>query len=113
MNEATSGATIEAPVQDETTGPPVVILAVAAIGILAGIALLLVGSLAANVAGYVLSSVVVILAVGLFRRVDLQRRLSSGYTPSTSAGRLIPLLLVAAFVVTGCHVWAIATELAS
>jgi len=57
--------------------------------------------------------VVVILAVGLFRRVDVQRRLSPGYRPSGLVGRLIPVLLVAAFLVTGAHVWAIATELAS
>lgn len=117
MTEATSGA-LPAPPQtttetNSTTGPPLVVLAVAGLSVAIGAALLLASSFPLNVVGYVLSSVVVILAVGVFRRVDRERRLSSGYRARPVTGRVIPVLLVLAFLVTAGHVWAIATELAS
>ncbi len=95
------------------TGPPVVLLATAGACVLAGVALLLVGTFAANVAGYLVASLLTIVLVGVYRRVDLIRRLSPSYRPAPRVRRVVPVLLVLAFVVAGFHVWAIATEVAS
>ncbi|WCO65985.1 hypothetical protein PO878_15905 [Iamia majanohamensis] len=104
-----------APEEAETapSGPPLVLLALAGVCVAAGAGLLLVGTFAANVAGYLVASLLTIVLVGVYRRVDLIRRLSPGYRPAPAARRVVPVLLVAAFVVAGVHVWAIATEVAS
>lgn len=94
-------------------GPPIAVLAGAALCVLVGIVLVFPGSFATHVAGYVASPLVAILLVGLYRRLDLRRRLSAGYRPNPSIARVIPLILVVAFVVAAVHVWAIATEVAS
>lgn len=96
-----------------TTGPPVAILGGAALCVLVGVVLLVPGTFAAHVAGYVASPLVAILLVGLFRRVDLRRRLAPAYRPAPTVARAIPVILVVAFVVAALHVWAIATEVAS
>lgn len=96
-----------------TTGPPLLFLATAGACVLVGGGLLAIDTFTANVAGYLVASLLTILLVGLFRRVDLIRRLSAGYRPVAQVRRAITLLLVLAFVVAGVHVWAIATEVAS
>lgn len=96
-----------------STGPPAAVLGFAGASVVAGAALLLTSALALHVLGYVLASLVTIVLVGIFRRVDLRLRLSRGYRPRAGHSRVIPVLLVGAFLVTAGHVWAIATELAS
>lgn len=96
-----------------SVGPPVAVLAGAALCVLVGILLVFPGSFATHVAGYVASPMVAILLVGLYRRLDLRRRLSAGYRPNPAIARVIPVILVIAFVVAAVHVWAIATEVAS
>lgn len=114
MSEATVGGVDDAGGGDDAaTGPPVAILAVAGACVVAGAALLLTSALPLHVVGYVLASLVTIVSVGIFRRVDLRLRLSRGYRPRPGVSRAIPVLLVGSFLVTAGHVWAIATELAS
>ncbi len=97
----------------EATGPPVLLLVAAGACVLVGALLLAVGSFGANVAGYVVASLLTIVLIGVYRRLDLIRRLSAGYRAVPQVRRVVPVLLVGAFVVAGVHVWAIATEVAS
>lgn len=63
--------------------------------------------------GYLIGGLVPIVVVGIARRLDLERRRSPGYRPK-SLFRLGALVLVpAAIVAAGLHIWPIATELAS
>ena len=107
------GVGLVQPDADEETGPPLVLLVAAGLCVVVGAALLVVGSFAANLAGYVVASLVTIVLIGIYRRTDLIRRLSPGYRPRPELRRVVPVVLLAAWVVAGVHVWAIATEVAS
>ena len=98
---------------DVRNGPPVLFLLTAALCVVAGAALAPLDDFGAHVLGYVAASVLAIVLVGLFRRVDLTRRLAPGYHARAGVGRIVTVLLLAAFAVAAVHVWAIATELAS
>jgi hypothetical protein len=102
----------EAVAEPARIGPPVPWLALAAGCVAVSAALLLVPGLGGAVVGYLLASVVAIGAVGLFRRGDLQRRQLPLYLAQPKWARLAVVVLVAALIVTACHTWAIATELA-
>lgn len=95
------------------TGPPLIILFLAVVCVIVGAGLVPIDDFGIHVMGYVISSIVTILAIGVFRRVDLGRRLSTQYRPRPALRRVVPVVLIASFVVAGLHVWAIATELAS
>ncbi|HEX7131061.1 MAG TPA: hypothetical protein VF228_00715 [Iamia sp.] len=97
----------------DRTGPPLLILGLAALCVGTGAALVGQEELSAHVLGYLTASVLAIVLVGLFRRFDLSRRLTPGYRARRGVGRVATALLLVAFVVSGIHVWAIATELAS
>lgn len=97
----------------DAVGPPITLLGVAAACVLIGAVLLFAGSFVANIAGYVVASLFTIVLVGIYRRVDLARRLAPGYRPVPRVRRVVPVVLVGAFLVAGVHVWAIATEVAS
>lgn len=99
--------------REATTGPPVLFLLLAAAGLAVAVALSVVGGVGANIGGYVSSSILTVVLVGLYRRVDLTRRLRAGYQARPGVARVIPLLLVAAFALAGVHVWSLATEWAS
>jgi hypothetical protein len=101
---------------DERTGPPVLFLVLAGLCVATGVTLLVQGDQAdqgVHVLGYLSSSVLAIVQIGLFRRFDLSRRLTPGYVPRPGMGRAVTVLLLAGFAVAGLHVWALATELAS
>lgn len=98
---------------EAATGPPVIILMLAVVFVIVGAALVPLDDFGIHVTGYVISSVLTILAVGVYRRVDLTRRLSTGYRPRPILRRVVTVVLVGSFVVAGLHVWSIATELAS
>ena len=94
-------------------GPPVLILALAALCVVTAAALITQDDMTAHVLGYVVASVLAIVLVGIFRRFDLSRRRAPGYHPRPGVGRVATVVLLAGFVVAGFHVWSIATELAS
>jgi len=94
-------------------GPPVLFLLLAGLCVVTGAALVPIDDFGAHVLGYVTASVLAIVLVGLFRRFDLTRRLAPGYRTRAGVGRLVTVLLLAAFAVAAVHVWAIATELTS
>jgi len=108
-----AGASKPAGAAEDRTGPPLVFLVLGALCVATGAALLGQQETAGHVVGYVASSVLVIVLVGLFRRFDLSRRITPGYRPRPGTGRLVTVLLLAAFAVSAVHVWSIATELAS
>ncbi|CAN5555361.1 hypothetical protein BH10ACT1_BH10ACT1_04230 [soil metagenome] len=54
-----------------------------------------------------------ILAVGLVRRVDLDRRRSPYYRATALLRPALVALMVASVVAAGLNIWPIATELAS
>jgi hypothetical protein len=95
------------------SGPPVMILALAALCVATAAALVPQDEMVAHVLGYVVASVLAIVLVGIFRRFDLSRRRAPGYHPRPGVGRLATVVLLAGFVVAGFHVWSIATEWAS
>ncbi|HMJ75800.1 MAG TPA: hypothetical protein VK507_07500 [Iamia sp.] len=98
---------------DVRNGPPVLVLVLAGLCVVTSAALVPLDDLGTHVLGYVAASVLAIVLVGLFRRFDLTRRLAPGYRARPGVGRLVTVLLLAAFAVAAVHVWAIATELAS
>ena len=103
----------ESNVGEARTGPPVLILALAALCVATSGVLITQDAMTAHVLGYVVASILAILLVGMFRRFDLSRRREPGYRPQPNVGRLATVVLLAGFVVAGFHVWSIATELAS
>jgi len=68
--------------------------------------------LAGHGAGYVLGSVVTIGCVGLFHRIDRQRRQQPLYEPHRFLTRYAGLVVALGIVVAAMHTWWIATELA-
>ena len=59
------------------------------------------------------ASLIPIVIIGLVRRIDLDRRRSPYYVPSSWLQPALVVLAVAAIVAAGLHVWPVATELAS
>ena len=102
-----------APAAPTTTGPPLGVLALATASVVISLVLVVPDTFAAHVLGYALASLPPIVGVGLFRRLDLTRRVSPYYVPQPLVDRLIPGLLVLALVAVVAHIWPIATELAS
>jgi hypothetical protein len=100
-------------VEEGVTGPPLVVLFVAVVFVVVGAGLVPVDAFGVHVLGYVIASVLTIIAVGVYRRLDLLRRLAPQYRPRPGVRRVVPGLLVASFAVAALHVWAIATELAA
>ena len=92
--------------------PPTSLLVLAGAAIVLSVALLLVPGLPAELAGYLLASLVAISLVGLFRRNDLRRRQSPHYTPQPGLTRWAGALALVGVVVAGVHTWSIATTLA-
>ena len=97
----------------DPVGPPVVFLILGFACVVASAVLALVGGRQAHIGGYVLGSLVPILIIGVFRRLDLARRRSPFYEPLGLVSLIVPLLAGAAVVLAAVHVWAVATELAS
>ena len=96
-----------------TVGPPLLVLGLAFASILASVALLGVDRTRAHVVGYVVGSVVPLLLLGFFRRVDLDRRRNPRYLISRVVRPALVLIAVAALVLAALHVWPIATDMAS
>ena len=97
----------------DPVGPPVVFLILGFASVVASAALALVGGRQAHIGGYILGSLVPILIIGVFRRLDLARRRSPFYVPQSLVSLIVPVLAVAAVALAAVHIWAIATELAS
>lgn len=93
-------------------GPPIplLVLALAAVGLSA--ALLGLHGLAAHGTGYVLGSVVTILLVGMFHRIDLQRRKLPWYLPRGALSRYAGVIAALGVIISAFHTWSIATQLA-
>ena len=77
-------------------GPPTWLLVIGLVVPLAALALTLVGSWSANVAGWVLAVFGSVIPLGVFTRIDLRRRLSSWYVDQRG---LLAALRVAVLVV--------------
>jgi len=97
-----------------TVGPPLVILLVGVLCVVLSIALLVADAGAAgNIAGYLLAALGPILAVGLFRKSDLTRRISPYYVPVDLISFLVPAMLVLGTIAVIAHTWQIANRVAS
>ncbi len=108
---ATEPSNVEPP--EETIGPPLTILALGALAAVGSIVLLLVDSTATHVVGYLCGSLIPILAIGLFRRVDLTRRKSPLYQRGSVRDWMIPAVAIVGLLAAALHTWALATRLAS
>lgn len=93
--------------------PPVPLLVLAGAAVALGLGLYFLGSLAANVVGYLLCSVVAIGFVALFRRNDLRRRCSPYYSQNASLGAMTAVIIFSGILVASLNIWPIATELAT
>jgi len=93
--------------------PPVGLLWAAAVAVVAGAALAMVGGQRANLAGYGLSALVAIGFVAAFPRVDAVRRRNHYYAPRRALRKIAGTLALAALGVAIVHAWAIAARLAS
>lgn len=113
MGEAgpATGAETEGP--PRPVGPPVGLLAAAAVSVAASLAMFPVTLLPFHVVGYLLASFVTISLVALYRASVQRRRRNPYYSPRPALRRGATLLLVLGTVVAGVHVWVIATHLAS
>ena len=94
-------------------GPPLLILGLAFLLVVASAVLLVVEGTTSHVVGYLVGSVVPLLLIGFFRRTDLDRRRSPFYVPSRVVRPALAVLAIAALVLAGLHVWPIATDIAS
>jgi hypothetical protein len=95
--------------------PPVPLLVVAGVALVASAALLLAGPFAdlAHVAGWVMASIVAISAVARFTAEDLKRRQRPNYSPQLVTGRLRWILAVGSLVLSGLHAWTLGWSLAA
>jgi len=94
-------------------GPPLLLVALGYVSVLASLPLLSADGIPAHIVGYVAGALIPILLIGFVRRVDLSRRRSPYYVPKAWLQPAIVVLAVLAIVAAGLHVWPIATELAS
>lgn len=94
-------------------GPPLLILALGFASVVVSVPLLSADGIAPHVVGYLTGGLLPILVVGLVRRIDLDRRRNHRYQANSLLAPALVLLLAAAMVMAGLHIWPIATELAS
>jgi len=92
--------------------PPIYLLVLGGASVLLSAGLVVLSSLLAHVAGYLLASVVTISLVGNFHRIDLQRRQSAGYVSGRALGRWAGVVAGLGLIVAAAHTWSIATALA-
>ena len=97
----------------EAVGPPVLLVALGYVCVVASLPLLAADGIPGHVAGYVLGALIPILIIGVVRRADLSRRRSPFYVPRSFLQPALFVLAIAAVVVAGLQIWPIATELAS
>jgi hypothetical protein len=97
----------------DTVGPPLAIIVLGFVSQAASVVLLTVGSSRSHVIGYLVGTVVPLVLIGFVRRADLDRRRSPFYVANSLVGPALVVMAVAAMVLAGVHVWAIATDLAS
>jgi hypothetical protein len=96
----------------QTLPPPMPLLALAVASVVLSAGMFLLSGLVPHVAGYLFGSIVAIALVGLFHRIDLQRRQSPYYVSSRLLTRWAGVVVAVGFVIAGVHTWWIATELA-
>lgn len=102
---------------EEALRPPLALLAVAGVAIVASALLLFIQGEAADLIGYVLATVVTVLAVALYRSVDSRRRSRPTYVIPVIAQKLNPtvitwVLLLLGVVLGVIHVWGFADSVA-
>jgi len=93
-------------------GPPLLFLALGFASVLVSLPLIAADGIGSHVMGYVAGGLLPILVVGLFRRVDLERRRSPRYQAKALVQPALVVLMVLSLVAAGLHIWPIATELA-
>lgn len=96
-----------------TVGPPLLILALGFASVAVSLPLLSAEGITPHVVGYLTGGLLPILVVGLVRRIDLDRRRNHRYEAKALLSPALVVLLVAAMVMAGLHIWPIATELAT
>ena len=114
---ASSRAERQAVSEVERLRPPMWILGVAVVGLVASSVLLLGRGRSVDLVGYGLATVVTVLLVATFRAIDSRRRSRPTYVLPAIAQRLPPgvvswLLLAAGVVIGGIHVWRFAEAVA-
>lgn len=112
---ATEQARPDAPAQGEPApvGPPLLLVALGFVCVVASLPLLAADGIPGHVIGYVVGALIPILIIGAVRRVDLSRRRSPYYVPRSFLQPALFVLAIAVVVVAGLQIWPIATELAS
>lgn len=105
----TSGQAAMAP----AAGPPLLILGLGYLSVLASLPLLVSEGVVPHIAGYITGGLVPILVIGLVRRIDLDRRRSPHYQPFGLLRPALGALAVLALAAALLHIWPLATELAS
>jgi polyferredoxin len=90
-------------------GPATSFLWTAAATVVTGLVLVVVPSLAAHIAGYLLCSIVTVTLVAMFRRKS-HERLFAGVAPPRSENRVAVALLVVGLVGAGLNAWSIAAH---
>lgn len=96
-----------------SVGPPLLILALGFAAVVVSLPLLSADGIAPHAVGYFIGALLPIVVVGLVRRIDLDRRRNHRYQAKALLSPALVVLLVAAMVMAGLHIWPIATELAT
>ena len=97
----------------EALRPPIVLVIGAAALLVASIALFVLGDrIWAHMAGYVLSTFLLIGLVARYRWAVVRLRANRSYAHKPTLDRIATALVVAGIVVAAFHVWPIATDLA-
>jgi hypothetical protein len=91
---------------------PLALLVAAAIGVPLSFLCWLMGGRAANLVGYLLGIVLVLVLTALFDRIDNARRRSIWYVVIPSASRANIVIRIAGLVVGVLNLWAFATAIA-
>lgn len=94
-------------------GPPLLILGLGFAAVAVSLPLVSADGITAHAVGYLIGGLLPILVVGLVRRIDLDRRRNHRYQAKGYLPLALVVLLVAAMVTAGLHIWPIATELAT
>ncbi len=95
-----------------SVSPPVPLLLLSLLCVVASILLAFAHGSASHAAGYLLGSIVAIALVAVFHRVDLERRQSPYYVPRRIPTRYAGVLVAAGLAIASLHAWWLATELA-
>jgi hypothetical protein len=99
-------------IETQPVGPPLGWLVLAALCLMASLALLAVTSLLANLAGYVLASLLALTCVAVFRYLDGFRRGRANYRQQPGLAKVSIALLALCWAVSSIHAWFLATGLA-